>query len=274
MTTAPRYPVLLAAVEIVEGVNDTIRYSDGGEYEATVAPGTYFLRGDGEEDDLLAAIVDALNESDTSSGFGGDCVGTLASSIDASAQAATVTLSALGPSGYALLGTGTFDLSLLGLEATPDLAGEEGPDWSSARSPSCVWVSNEPYTSMEPDPSIEGEQHRTPAGQVYTFLSSSQRNDRDLVMELLAAERALRERNTSDPAASLEAWWELARDGRPLEYHLQSIGSGTTLSALSSSSLIGRYVLGIESIRRVPVELRELAQMLYTARLRLLGYVP
>lgn len=273
--TAPRYPVLLAAVEIVEGVNDTLSYvahpseSDG---TLTIPPGTYYLRGDGASDDLLAGLFTA---------FAGFMTGAVRFGVDAGAPSGVVELE-IDDAAFAndtsleLTAESTFDVGLLGM-TFPVLfnkASDPPRVANSESSPSCVWVSNEPYTSIETDPSVEATQHRTPAGKVYTFIASDEFHERDLVMDLVAAARARRERNPEDPAATLESWWALARDGRPLEFHLQSIASGSTLDALSSSTLIGRYVLGLESIRRPPVTLRELAQALYTARLKLLGYVP
>src|SRR5690606_24708250 len=100
-------------------------------------------------------------------------------------------------SAWALKTTGTFPLSLLGFTEEQSAVDELGVH--STHTPSCVWVSNEPYTSIETDPSIEATQHRTPAGQVYTFIASDEFHERDLVMDLVAAARARRERNPDDP---------------------------------------------------------------------------
>lgn len=50
-------------IDIETGVNDVIIINDGSDRTCTVAPGRYFVTGDGSSDDLLSAVEYALNAS-------------------------------------------------------------------------------------------------------------------------------------------------------------------------------------------------------------------
>ena len=61
------YPVLLGAVVVVTGTNDRIRWREvATTNNATIAAGTYFLRGDGAADDLCLAIKTAIEAAGAS----------------------------------------------------------------------------------------------------------------------------------------------------------------------------------------------------------------
>lgn len=256
--STPTYPVLLYAVEVTTGVNDTIIYNDGtADRTATIAAGTYYLGGVGGDGDLLDAVETAL-EGAPSSALTAWTV-TLGQSIDATSLASYVLLSAGGP--FTLKVSGTFDLDLLGFTAQQASTSDQVLSDASC---ACAWVSTQPYDTKEPAPRRTVEQHETPEqGTVYTFALSDVRRDRSLVMNLISGKRALKERNTSDEAATFEAWWETASDGRGVEFHLPAIDSGTTLAALTSSTRVCLAVLHVDTCRAIPLRLTRKGQALY-----------
>lgn len=270
----PEYPVLLASIVVETGVNDTIIFNDGtADRTATITAGTYYVRGDQASGDLCAAVDTALAAAPSST-VAPTSVDVDTHDVDPDNVSASFAIQMDGA--WTLKNTGTLDLTQLGYETAdfPISSSGGSNEVASTVSLPVVWVSDQPYSSKEPDPRLPGTvQHSTPEGQVYTFTAASRRTDRTLVMDVLHAKRTRRERNTADPQASLEAWWELAADGRLIEFHLQSISSGTVLSALSSSTLVDVYVLDSESIARLPVDLLRLGRLLYRALLKFREYV-
>lgn len=258
--SVPQYPVLLSAVEVPTGGQTIVYHDNTADRTATIAAGTYYLRGDGESGDLLAAVEAALEGAPSSSITAWTAA--VAFDVDTDNPCASVTLSA--PGVYTLKVTGTFDLAALGFTAEQ---GSSVGDVTSDVSCSCAWVSNQPYDTKEPQPRRSVEQHEAPEeGSVYTFATSDVKRDRSLVFNFIRGARAMKERNTSDPAASFESWWEDASDGRSVEIHLPAVSSGSALAALSTR--LCTAVLHVDSMRALPLRLTKKGQALYGGEVR------
>lgn len=268
--SAPRYPVLLAAVEVIAGLNDTIVIDEAGNpTTCTIEPGTYFLRGDGEDDDLIRAVEAALISDAGVVGFQpGDM--RIEFDVDAAGRAAQVHIEPDDISAWTLKTTGTFPLALLGFVEEQSAVDKSGVH--STHTPSCVWVSPQPFVTREPRPRRPATtQHETPErGVVYTFTAADTRRDRVLQLAHIIGARALRERNATDPAASFESWWELANDGRDVELHLARIAEGTTLEALTSDALtlLCTGVLTGDSLAGLPLTQSALSPPRYAGDVR------
>jgi hypothetical protein len=73
-----------------------------------------------------------------------------------------------------------------------------------------------------------------------------------------------------DPAASFEAFWGVASDGRSVEVHAVRAVSGTTLDALTSTAetLVCTGVLTGQSLSEMPLRLTQISQSLYGGDVR------
>jgi hypothetical protein len=235
MTT---YPCLLAEV-VIDATNNAIAIDDGGfTGAATVAAGSYFLRGDGEADDLALAIQTAMNAYDAN---------TYAVAVAPRAEGAlaTVTITrTAGAADFAIAGAdggNTFDLALIGLPAST--SSPTAGVITSTLSPSGLWVGNEP--AARSDPTFEGisRQVRMTAGQVRTFDRGGPYALRELEMQFADAERTLIEATPTDEARAFESFWRLVRDGRAVELHELEVASSPVLEATDADdTLVGTFV--------------------------------
>src|SRR5690606_9919597 len=154
------------SVVIETGVDDKIVFNDfTGDRTATIAPGTYYLRGDGEAGDLLAAIVAALDAAPGST-LEPWMPGRLVRDADPENLPATVLPT---PSGgpYTLKRAGsTFDFLLLGLDFESTLTGDKTV--ISNVTPSCVWVPTDVYHRFRPRYPSRAAQSVTRSGVVRT----------------------------------------------------------------------------------------------------------
>ena len=233
---AATYPAYLQAVTIVTGVNDTIVFDEGsGNLTATLAAGTYFLRGYAAADDLGNEIANAMTTA------GGTYTVSVLMFTNTNATRVTITKS-----------TGIFKLSLanstfplndlLGFTSSNEtLAIEQvGADYAKIN-----WVSNQPLAGREISNASNITQHLTAEGQVHTYVGQDGLVSRLLEHELVSAAKT---KDATGSNASFEAWWGRAREGHRFEFHDQTESSGT-LGTLSANTLKDTLTMGEDACR-------------------------
>jgi hypothetical protein len=264
------YPVMLGAVVIDTGNQAIIIREGGAEITATVAAGTYYLRGDGASGDLCLAIKTALDASTGALTY--SC--SVSMSTDGSGVSSTVSIGGGGGT-FSLEWASsncTFDERLLGF-ASANTASNTSTK-SGTLSPSCLWVSSEVYSSLDAESEFIAHTARSRSGRVWGALRGGAYDVRSLSMLFLHANRAHSSNNSTDTASGLDQFIERQLAGLPMELHLGTISSGTTLAALSSSTEHGdRWMLDAESTQSYMPQRLSPGVPLYSAQLRLLGYV-
>ena len=233
---AATYPAYLQAVTIVTGTNDTIVFDEGaGNLTATLAAGTYFLRGYAAADDLGSEIAGAMTTA------GGTYTVSVLMFTSNNATQVTITKS-----------TGTFKLSLanstfplndlLGFTSSNEtLALEQvGTDYAKIN-----WVSNQPLAGRETSNQSNVSQHLTAQGQVHTYVGQDGLVSRLLEHELVSATKT---KDATGGNASFEAWWGRARQGYRFQFHDTTESSGL-LGTLSAGTLKDTLTLGEDACR-------------------------
>lgn len=234
---AAAFPVLLGVV-VIDATNKAIRFTEGGvSAVVSLTEGSYFLRGDQlDGSDLCKEIKDAL---DSHAGANTYAV-TLALSTNPADPTATVTVTrSTGIDTFAILWADaltTFDEGLVGFTNVNTAA--DAAAKVSTLSPSCLWVGNDIYRSLEPVPSFVRRRSRARSGKVRAVERMSTR-DRFWVQEHIEAKRMNEEEIAADPTRALSRFIDRQADGRRLEFHDGAIASGFALSALSTSTKIG-----------------------------------
>lgn len=266
------YPVFLGAV-VVDTSNNAIRLTEAGTpYTATIASGTYYLRGDGASGDLCAAIVTAL---DATAG-GNTYAVTVAFDIDGDNVSAVVTIArATGTDAFQILWSNTsttFDEALLGFTSA-SLPNPAGTTSSSTLSPSCVWVSSDIYREFDAEDEDDAFANRALSG--YTYGGSNGEFDvRRLGMDFVVAKRAHEMWIAADPTRAFNVFRRRCIGGLPFELHFGTISSGSALAALSSSTEQGdRFVMHEANVDGFDPRRLSPAMALYSFDLRLSAYV-
>lgn len=266
------YPVMLGAV-VIDATNQRIVITEAGaDKNADITVGTYFLRGDGASDDLCKAIKDAMEAAGASANT---YTVSVSWSTDGTAPAAVVTIArATGADSIGIKwasGSTTFDEAWIGF-ANTNVTG--ATSYSGTLSPSSVWVSNEIHRSLDAVSEHVAFSKRARSGRIQGALRGGAYEVRMLGMDLLHAKRAHSVYNSSDPTSALDAFVERQLAGLHFELHLTTISSGTTLSALSSSTRHGTaWHLDAEAVESYAPRRMSPGVPLYSADLRLLGYV-
>lgn len=259
---------MLAAVTITTATRDLQVIENATTYTATLAAGTYFLRGDGSSDDLAKALKTALD------GTAGSNTYTVAVSfnVDPASKSATVTVTrATGSDNFALLwadGSTTLDPALFGCSAN---TATNSSAKASTLTPSCVWLGNKPPSTDTRGTVRASKQVETPSGIVQTVVRGGRRDRLRFGFVNVAAERTLAAKNTSDPAAAFDSFLEDFGDGRRWEVHEAETSSGTTLEALSGTEL-GEFVPDSSLLEDFSPS-RLATQALYSFEVPLRGYV-
>jgi len=254
------YPVLLAEV-VVDATNGDIRFlEDATPHVATIAPGTYFLRGDGAADDLAKAVGDAFLAAGA---FTYDPRLAVHATLGAG-NSATFDLFQID-GGLTINGghaSTTFDVTLLGYPAADTV--------SFGSSPRCIWVGAEPLARNDPTFDAITRQTRMTGGQVRTFDRGGPYDVRELEVAFSPASRTFA--GTDEPGASFAEWWARARDGRALELHEAEDNEGTLVD-LDEDTLVGTFVLDDASCGAFRPRRFEPGLELYGWTLGLRGYV-
>lgn len=267
-----KYAILLPAI-VLDSTNNGIRMTENASTAtASIAAGTYFLRGDGAADDLLKVIDTAI---EAATGSANTYTETLALSANAAAVSGSVTFTrASGADTFRFSWADvltTFDEGLIGFtDANTALD-------SSAKvgtlSPSGMWVAPEIYKSFEPSEEYEGAVSRARSGKVRSVRRGGPYEVRRFEMESVDSRRLWDFDNTSDPTACLNRWLEAWGDGTRFEFHAVSASSWPVLGAMSSSTLVGTYHLDVDAMRSFAPERVDPGLSLYDFSMRFLKYV-
>ncbi len=264
-----KYGAFLGAIVITTDNQDVIFDEGGGDLTATIAVGTYYVKDDGAADDLLLALTTALDAAGAKT-----YSASVSHRASPSVTSSVVTLSA-DSSGWNLQAddaSTTFDCSLLGYSSTTHA--DVGNDIDSDISPKAVWVPDQPPSEDVPEVVANISQNRSKSGVVYTTNVGGPYDDRIVRFRHVDENRMLEEVNTSDPTATLESWFDHIDDGRPIQYHKATVsGANADLASLSSSTLIGTYVMAQRSISRRPWSRPNGRAGIYDLDFNLLGYV-
>ncbi len=261
---AADYYVFLKAHTIVAGTKDEIKIYDVGgakDNTYTLDAGTYFLR-------------DLMGEIDSKITWGGFDTAALAFDVDAANPCATFSLEFNSNAQLKADATDNIDLEILGYDSTAAPIDDDGAnDIDSTLTPNLVWVAPEPPSADDLNASARTVQTRTVGGQVRTSDQGGPYDDRALAFIMLDKERVLTVDNSADTAATFQTFWEGIRGGTRFEVHKVAISSGTVLGALSSSTLVGTYVLGADSGSSFRPQRHSPGVALYSFNLTLMEYV-
>lgn len=234
-----QFPILLAAITI-DADNDTLQLDEGGSVApATLAHGTYWLRGDGGAGDFCPIVVAALNAAFAGGNTYAVSIG--AWSIDPTDPGAEVTVErATGATSFRVRwnhASATFDPASLGFATEKGAA--DANDEVSTLSPSLVWVSNERLIDAIPRLSANVAEVEGADGSLDLLELGATVYRRRLMLELVDGRRLWAHERESDPDATLERFWALVRDGRRLEVHTTTIATHPNLTgpALSTSEM-------------------------------------
>lgn len=255
---------MLSAVEI-DADNDTIMLDELGVVAvATLTHGTFFVRGDGTADDLLANIATALGAAFVGGNTYGVTLttnGTIPSlNVTASSPSGIVRVAGiLGGNVYRvrwLHASTTFDPAILGFAAEKAAANLNSE--TSTLSPSAIWVPSDRHIDLIPELATVRAENELASGGLDVVDRSDVAHSRRVLFQLIDGRRVWAHRITSDPDRSWGRFWSRVKDGRALELHeldLQS-GSSSLLGAMSSSTRhtsddVTQWVLAGESGDRV-----------------------
>ena len=231
------YPVMLGAV-VLTSSNNVLRFTEAASTNnATIAAGTYYLRGDGAAGDLCLAIKTALEAAAVASA--NTYTVTVAWSIDPAVAGARITITrATGADNFGVLwadAATTFDESLLGFSANDAV---NATAKTSTKSCAATWVCNDVAREIEPFSERVVAVPRAVSGRVQGVTRSARMQSWRLGLAFVDERRTFVEHALAGPQDTLEGFLERFGAGASLELHEAQVSSGTTLAALSSSTLV------------------------------------
>ena len=238
------YPVLLGAVVLITG-NNRIRWREvATTNNATIAAGTYFLRGDGAADDLCLAIKTAIE----SAGASANTYSVVAArSLTPTAAHTTVTITRLtGADSFGIVvdGTETFDCDLIGFIASSAV---DATAKTGTRSAAASWASNDAYRTLKPFSSTPAVVTRVASGRVSGVTRGSRMQSWRVAFGFVHESRC----NVTDTLLSasdtLEGFIERHGAGALMEMH-EVATVGAVLDLPTASTLKDRVHFSEESV--------------------------
>lgn len=231
------YPVMLGAIVIQSGVNNVLRFTEGASTNnATIAAGTYYLRGDGAAGDFLPALVTALQGAGASANT---YTATVARSIDPAAAHTTITITrASGTDNFGVLwadANTTFDETLLGFTLSDTV---NATAKTSTQACAAAWVGNDVAREIEPYSERTVAVPRAVSGRVQGVTRSARMQSWRLGLAFVDERRIYVENALAGAQDTLEGFLERFGPGASLELHEQASVTGVALGALSSSTLV------------------------------------
>lgn len=230
------YPVLLGAIVIRAGVNDAIRITEGATTAtATIAAGTYYLRGDGATGDLCPALVTALQGATASLNA---YSATVSFNVDPALAHSTLTITRTsGADSFGILwgdALTKFDAPLLGFTTSTAVNASAKV---STQSCAAAWVSNDMAREIEPFSERVVSVPRAVSGRVSGVTRSDRMQSWRLGLAFIDERRTFVARALAVASDALEGFMERFGPGSSFELHEQpTIAAGTTLAALSAST--------------------------------------
>jgi hypothetical protein len=242
------YPVTLGAI-VLTSANNVIRITENATTaSATIATGTYYLRGDGAAGDLLPALVTALQNATASANT---YTATVAWSIDPATPGAKITITrATGADNFAILWADiatTFDEALSGFSANTAL---DALAKTSTKSCAATWVCNDVAREIEPYSERVVAVPRAVSGRVQGVTRSARMESWRLGLAFVDQRRVYVQKALAGPQDTLEGFMERFGAGASMELHEAQVSSGTTLAALSSSTLVDVVHFSEETLSR------------------------
>lgn len=239
------YPVMLGGIVIRTGINDVIRFTEGATTgSATIAAGTWFLRGDGAADDFCVKLRTAL-ESANPFPIVNTYTVQVAFDINPAQPHTRIQISrATGADTFGALWTSagtTFDESLLGFTANDTV---NALNKVSTRSCSSAWVSNDIAREIEPYSERVVSVPRAASGRVNGVARSDRMQSYRVGLAFVDAGRMLVPEALTHSGDTLEGFIERFGPSSIVELHEQSniaspgLLTTTELSALSASTKI------------------------------------
>lgn len=230
------YPVLCGAI-VITTANRGVRVKEGATTATTnLATGTYYLRGDGAAGDFCAALKTALEAATASVNT---YTVTVSRNIDVASAHTTITITrASGADTFQILWADaltTFDETLLGFTANTV---DDGNPKTSTQACAACWVSTDILRELEPFGERIASVPRRANGGVVGVSRSSHMTSWAIGFAFVAEARMLKRRALAVDGDTLEGFVERFGAGAAFEAHETALSSGTTLAALSSSTLV------------------------------------
>lgn len=270
---------------VIDGSNDALVLDEAGTtHTVSLAHGTWYVKGDGSVDDLLAMIASQLSAS-----FAGGNVYAMTVTNDGSTPSWDInpanrhaivdlrlTAGAINFRVKWADPASTFATLLnaaIGTFVTKGAANTAAEQ--STTSPTAVWVPNEVYRQRRKPKTWEITEAMTADGDASVVRRSSKQRTDVIEFQLLNAARVFIPTGeptlSGEAATALENFIDLWNDGRPLELHERGVVSGTIIAAVSSSTLVGvAFRLGKAMAQLDPV-LVQPGLPLYNLNLTLVG---
>lgn len=227
---------MLGAI-VLTSANNVIRFTEGASTgNAAIVAGTYYLRGDGAAGDLLPALVTALQGANASANTYSAAV---AWSIDPTQPGAKITITCTGGADnfgalWANAAT-TFDERLLGFTVNDTI---NATAKTSTQSCAAAWVCNDVAREIEPFSERVVSVPRAVSGRVQGVTRSARMQSWRLGLAFIAEARTYVENALAGAQDTLEGFLERFGAGASLELHEAQVSAGTTLAALSASTLV------------------------------------
>lgn len=237
------YPVFLGAVVVVTGSNDVIRWIENATtFSATLAAGTYFLRGDGVADDLCLAIKTAIESGASANTYSV----TVARSLTPSASNTLITITRLtGADTFGLVSTAsTFDLALIGFTAS---TANNATAKTSTRACAASWASNDAYQRLKPFSSTPAVVSKVASGRVSGVTRGSRQQSWRVALGFVHESRCNVVDGLTTAADTLEGFIERFGAGALVEMH-ETTNTGAVVDAVTASTLKARCHFSEESI--------------------------
>lgn len=259
---------MLGAI-VLTNANNVLRFTEGANTgNATILAGTYYLRGDGAAGDLLPALKTALEGANVASS--NTYTITVSRSIDPAVAHTTITITrATGADNFGVLWANTattFDERLLGftLDDTVNATAK-----TSTQACAAGWVSNDIAREIEPYSERVVAVPRAVSGRVQGVTRSARMQSYRLGLAFVDERRMLVRRALAGTQDTLEGFLERFGAGAALELHEQPTVTGTTLSALSSSTLTSVCNFSEDALSRFEPQRLGPGVPLYSTDLRL-----
>lgn len=243
------YPVLCGAV-VLTSANNVLRFTEGASTNnATIATGTYYLRGNGAADDLALALKNALEAAGASANT---YTVSVSRSIDPAAIHTTVTITrATGADSFGVLWAdvaSTFDETLLGFTANDTV---NGVAKTSTQAAAACWGSNDVAREIEPVSERIVAVPRAASGRVQGVTRSARMQSWRLGLSFVDERRMLVENALAGAQDTLEGFMERFGAGASLELHEQpTLLSATLLAGLTGSTLVDVVHFSEDSLSR------------------------
>lgn len=243
------YPVTLGAI-VITAANQRIRFREaaGAVGNVDLGLGTYYLRGDGASGDFL---LELKNKLDAFGAGGNTYTITVARSIDPALAHTTITVTQSGglTFGFVVDGSQTFDYSLIGFSSTVSTANDTAAK-TSIKACSAAWVCNDVAREIEPYSERVVAVPRAVSGRVQGVTRSARMQSWRLGLAFVDERRIYVENALAGAQDTLEGFMERFGAGASLELHEAQVSTGTTLAALSSSTLVDVVHFSEETLSR------------------------